>query len=100
VDEATLHPDGLNNLRMCRAGQGRSGRTIVRDGVLRNQRVVRHRAVALCSCGARLELESSWLNHCDNCHRDFNGGGQELTSRHHWGEETGEHWADLVALAL
>ena len=24
VDEAALHPDGLDNLRMCRAGQGRS----------------------------------------------------------------------------
>lgn len=28
VDEAALHPDGLDNLRMCRAGQGRSGRGI------------------------------------------------------------------------
>ena len=98
VDEAALHPDGLDNLRMCRAGKGRSGRAIVCDSVMCQQRTIRFPAVARCHCGARLELASSWLNTCDACGRDYDGSGTALAARHHWGEETGEHWADLVAL--
>ena len=99
VDEAALHPDGLESLRMCRAGEG-SGRAIVFDGVMCEQRTIRYPAVARCLCGARLELASSWLNTCDACGRDYDGSGTALAPRHHWGEETGEHWVDLVALAL
>ena len=99
VDEAALHPDGLDNLRLCRTGQGRSGRAIILDGVMCEQRTIRYPAVARCLCGARLELASSWLNTCDVCGRDYDGSGTALAPRHHWGEETGEHWADLVALA-
>ena len=98
MDEATLQPDGLDNLRMCRSGQDRSGRTIVRDGVMCEQRIIRHPAVARCHCGARLELASSWLNTCDVCGCDYDGSGVMLAPRQHWGEETGEHWADLAAL--
>lgn len=100
VDEATLHPDGLESLRMCCTGQGRSGRAIIFDGVICERRTIRYPAIARCLCGARLELASSWLNTCDDCERDYDGSGTALASRHHWGEETGERWADLVALAL
>jgi hypothetical protein len=98
VDEVTLHPDGLDNLCMCRAGMGRSGRAIMCDGVMCERRTIRIPAIARCRCGARLELASSWLNTCDCCGRDYDGSGTALAPRHHWGEETGEHWANLVAL--
>jgi hypothetical protein len=62
------------------------------------QRTIRTPAIARCHCGARLELATSWLNTCDACGRDYDGSGAGLAPRHHWGEETGEHWADLVAL--
>lgn len=48
-----------------------------------------------CACGRKVELEDSWLNTCW-CGQDFNGLGQALAPRHMWGEETGEHPADLV----
>ncbi len=94
--KATLHSAGLDNLRMCRADQERSERTIVFDGVKCERRTIRIPAVARCRCGARLELASSWLNTCDNCGRDYDGSGAALAPRQHWGEETGEHWADTV----
>jgi len=97
VDEAAMHPDGLNNLWMCRTG-GRSGRAIIFDGVMCEQHTIRIPAVARCQCGARLELESSWLNICASCGHACDGSGAALAPRHHWGEETGEHWADLLAV--
>jgi hypothetical protein len=98
VDEAALHPDGLNSLRMCLQGSDERGRAIVLKGVMCQRRTIRLPAIARCHCGALLELESSWLNTCPSCDRDYDGSGTALAPRHHWGEETGEHWADLVAL--
>jgi len=49
-------------------------------------------------CGQRVYLTSGWLNTCE-CGRDFNGSGQLLAAREHWGEETGERWQDLVNLS-
>lgn len=33
---------------------------------------------------------------CPVCHREFNSGGQLLAPREQWGEETGEHPADVA----
>lgn len=51
-----------------------------------------------CRCGKKLELFSSWANTCD-CGAEYNGAGQRLAPRSQWGEETGEHWADLAGLS-
>ena len=106
VDEAALHPAALDNLRQCRSGQLRvrcgsaclHGQTIVCDGVICQRSTIRLPAIVRCPCGALLELESSWLNTCSSCGRDYDGSGTVLSSRQHWGEETGEYSADLVIL--
>jgi hypothetical protein len=98
VDESALQPQGLDTLRKCRAGSGLYGQGVVFVGVRRYTRTFLIPAIARCHFGARLELASSWLNTCDVCGRDYDGSGTALAPRHHWGEETGEHWADLVAL--
>ncbi len=48
-----------------------------------------------CQCGAQVSLESTWLNACD-CGRDYDSVGNLLAPRCQWGEETGEHWCDVV----
>jgi ribosomal protein L37E len=49
-----------------------------------------------CRCGRKLVLWSAWLNTCSNCGQDYNGFGQALAPRSQWGEETGEHPADVA----
>ena len=50
-----------------------------------------------CDCGAEIEMGGPGEDvECDQCGREFNSGGQELAPREHWGEETGEHWTDIV----
>lgn len=51
-----------------------------------------------CHCGRTVHLDSSWANTCD-CGAEYNGAGQRLADRRCWGEETGEHWADLAGLS-
>jgi hypothetical protein len=47
-----------------------------------------------CSCGTRVHL-AGFTNTCDGCGRDYNQSGQLLADRAQWGEETGEHPADI-----
>lgn len=98
VDETTLQPAGLLSFRMCQQGSDERGRAVISKGVMCQRRTIRHPAIARCHCNARLELASSWLNTCDAGGRDYDGSGAALAPRQHWGEETGEHWAELVAL--
>jgi hypothetical protein len=50
-------------------------------------------AIGRCQCGRKVVL-ANFTNPCD-CGRDYNWNGSLLAPRHHWGEETGEHWADI-----
>lgn len=63
-------------------------------------RILRHRytipAAGICECGATVELDG-WTNTCE-CGRDYDSGGGLLAPRYCWGEETGEHYADLARL--
>jgi hypothetical protein len=52
-------------------------------------------AIGRCACGEAVEL-SAFTNTCSQCGRDYNMSGQELAPRSQWGEETGEHWADIL----
>ena len=45
-----------------------------------------------------IELSSGWANSCPVCETEYNGSGQMLAPRSQWGEETGEHPADLSRL--
>jgi len=49
-------------------------------------------------CQSEVTLADAWLSTCSRCGADYNGSGQLLASRHLWGEETGEHPADLLTV--
>ena len=49
--------------------------------------------VLACDCGVSLELEDPMTNRC-SCGQLYNGSGQRLSHPSHWGEETGERFAD------
>lgn len=53
------------------------------------------RKVGKCVCGETMTL-TDFTNAC-RCGRDYNMSGQLLAPRSQWGEETGEHWSDIVS---
>ncbi len=53
--------------------------------------------VGRCHCGEEIEL-SGFANCCDECGRFYNMSGQELRDPSEWGEDTGEHPADLLRI--
>ena len=54
----------------------------------------REPAVGQCDCGAHVTLQG-FTNTCDRCGADYNMSGNRLADRAQWGEETGEHLADI-----
>lgn len=57
-------------------------------------RDIRHCAVGECNrCGLHVALQG-FTNTCE-CGAEYNSAGQELAPRECWGEETGEHPADI-----
>jgi hypothetical protein len=54
-------------------------------------------ALGRCSCGSHVEL-ANFTNHCDGCDRLYNSAGQQLSDPSTWGEETGEHPADILRI--
>ena len=54
-----------------------------------NTRPIRTYPVIRCTCGVEVHCHDSWANTCD-CGKEYNGSGQTLAPRSHWGEETGE----------
>lgn len=57
------------------------------------QRVFR---TLFCVCGKAVGLDG-FTNECE-CGRDYNSSGQLLAPRSQWGEETGEHPADILRI--
>lgn len=53
----------------------------------------RQPAIGECECGREVDL-AGFTNECE-CGRLYNWAGQELCHPSLWGEETGEHPADL-----
>ena len=51
--------------------------------------------IGKCDCGARVVLDDCMTNACARCGALYNGSGQRLADPACWGEETGEHPADL-----
>ena len=47
-----------------------------------------------CACGREVQCEG-FTSTCARG-RDYNWAGQELAPRSQWGEETGEHWSDIL----
>ena len=54
------------------------------------------RKLGECDCGNTILL-AGFTNTC-SCGADYNMSGQQLAPRHHWGEETGEHYTDVANL--
>ena len=80
----------LDNLRMCLAGD----HDVVPQGVRTYAHTYIEPTIGLCDCGEKVYLER-FTNTC-KCGRDYNSFGQLLAPREQWGEETGEHWTDII----
>lgn len=65
--------------------------------VLKHENRVVHPKIGKCLCGHEVMLDS-FTNTCDGCGRDYNSSGAELAPREQWGEETGEHWTDIIRI--
>lgn len=55
-------------------------------------------AILRCDCGTRVYLHG-FTNTCPKCGSDYNSAGQQLAGLSQWGEETGEHLADIMRIA-
>jgi len=58
------------------------------------EEVIYYRISAQLECCGETLILSRFTNTCACCGADYNQSGSLLASRHHWGEETGEHWTD------
>jgi len=56
-------------------------------------------AIGVCDvCGNKVDLESCIRNTCYLCGADYDGDGERLAQREQWGEEAGEHPADIARI--
>lgn len=96
IDVASLTPEAKTNLALCLEGKDEEGKTIYPVGVHKYHRSYPVPAVGLCTCGREVFL-GGFTNTCD-CGRDYNSSGCLLADRSQWGEETGEHPADIARI--
>lgn len=66
------------------------------EGIEEYRWVVNEPTIGRCSCGEEVVLDG-FTNTCE-CGIDYNWAGQQLAPRYLWGEETGEHWADIARI--
>jgi hypothetical protein len=92
VETTELSTAGRHNLQNLRAGLMPG---YAQPYVDRTERRVLKPSIGKCECGCHVEL-SGFTNTCSDCGRDYNSAGQLLRDRREWGEETGEHWIDVV----
>ncbi len=83
------------NFEACLTGAV-DGRAVEDEGVVEYQTPWRTDAVGKCECGRKVTLDS-FTNTCD-CGADYNRSGQRLACRSQWGEDTGEHYADIARI--
>lgn len=92
IDREQLDPCAIPNLERCLALDG-----VRAEGVVKREWAYRHPAEGKCSCGRTVYL-CGFTNTC-KCGRDYNSCGYLLAPRSQWGEETGEHVADILRIA-
>lgn len=92
IDRSQLAPEALPNLARCEALDG-----VRSTGIAKYEWSYRQPAIGKCSCGRRIELDH-FTNACD-CGWDYNSSGDLLAPRSQWGEETGEHLADILRIS-
>ena len=91
---SVLEPLAYENLLKC---QQASPDEIVDKGVVKYERDIKIDAIGECYCGAHVYLDG-FTNPCPDCNRDYNWRGDLLAPRSQWGEETGEHPADIARI--
>jgi len=92
IDRAALYPEAIENLDKCLDGSF----DVVDDGVEKREWQHWEPAQGRCPCGEIVYLDH-FTNTC-RCGRDYDSSGNELAPRDQWGEETGEHWADILRI--
>lgn len=94
VDVAALAEPGRENYARCLAGLDGQ---IIDEGIRRYEWSYWEPSVIRCDrCRRELALVDVMTNECD-CGALYNGGGQRLAPVEQWGEETGEHYADILS---
>lgn len=92
VDLDALRPNARENYEKCISGE----LDVIDGGVEHFEHINKEPAEGRCPCGGIVFL-TGFTNSCD-CGRDYNSAGQELAPRSQWGEETGEHPADILRI--
>ncbi len=95
VDIENLNPAARENYESCLRGVVR-GEKVHFVKIFHDQWTYNHPRVIRCTCGEEVVLYNHFTNTCDKCDRDFDGYGHGLAPRPQWGEETGEHYTDIV----
>jgi len=81
----------LDNYEKCENGEYE----VVYQGMQRSVNRYWEPAIGKCSCGKEVVLESN-TNQCESCRSYYNMIGQQLSDPREWGEETGEHYTDIL----
>ncbi len=97
IDIESMNPDAKANYECCLAGVDERGERIKFNGVRQSEHSWIEDAIGLCDCGEEVEL-GGFTNTCEKCGTDYNSSGQRLAPRSQWGEETGEHPADIARI--
>lgn len=90
-----IHPAGMENLAKCLFGEYCN--QVDYDGIEKQEHHYTEPAIGICRCGCEVVLDG-FTNTCEGCGRDYNMSGQELADRSQWGEETGEHYSDILRI--
>ena len=85
-----MTPEGLANYEKCESDEY----AVIYHGLQREVNRYREPMVGECYCGTTLVLHTN-TNRCPKCGTHYNSTGYELSDPDTWGEETGEHPADV-----
>lgn len=95
VDTENMNPAALENYTACLRGEVK-GTKVHFVKISHDKWTYTWPRIIRCRCGEEVVLRHHFTNTCDECGRDFDGSGNELAPRSQWGEETGEHYTDIV----
>lgn len=86
-----LPKEALENYEKCESEEYE----VVYQGLRRMVNRYWEDAIGECSCGELVTLSTN-SNQCLKCKAWYNSGGQQLSDPREWGEETGEHYTDIL----
>jgi hypothetical protein len=92
VDREALPPEGLANLIACENGE----HDVELPRIQEYEVAANIPGLGECDACGTVVMLIGFTNTCDKCGADYNLSGQRLAPRQQWGEETGEHWTDII----